>query len=69
MKIESSKRFHKAYARLSPTQRKAVDKALLAYGENRHHPALQDHALTIRFTELRPFVALEPVSGPLDWYG
>jgi len=57
MKIESTKRFHKAYARLSPTQRKAVDKALLAYGENRHHPVLQDHALKGKMQGLRAFSA------------
>lgn len=57
MKIDATKGFLKAYARLSSRQQRRVDDALLLYQENRNDPALMDHALKGKKSGLRAFSA------------
>lgn len=45
MEINYTKRFQKAYFKLSATERLRVDKALVLFMEDRTNPALRNHAL------------------------
>lgn len=57
MKIRHSKTFLKALARLQSRQVDAVEDAVRAFKENRHDPALHDHALKGKMKNLRAFSA------------
>lgn len=57
MKIDATKGFLKAYARLSLQQRKQVDNALLLYQTDRTDSNLRDHALKGKKHGLRAFSA------------
>ncbi|GAA5482678.1 type II toxin-antitoxin system RelE/ParE family toxin [Haloferula sargassicola] len=57
MKIESHRHFRKAYRRLAVQQQRAVDDAILRFGSDRRDPALRDHALKGKMSDLRSFSA------------
>ncbi|MEX1048580.1 MAG: type II toxin-antitoxin system mRNA interferase toxin, RelE/StbE family [Akkermansiaceae bacterium] len=57
MRIDSHKSFLKAYARLSLTQRRAVDDALMRFKNDRTEESLHDHALKGKMKSLRSFAA------------
>lgn len=57
MKIQHTKRFLKALARLNPRQVDEVESAVQAFVNNRLDPALRDHALKGKMKGLRAFSA------------
>lgn len=57
MKIQHTKRFLKALARLSPRQVDEVESAVQAFVNNRLDPVLRDHALKGKMKGLRAFSA------------
>ena len=57
MKIDATKGFLKAYARLSARQRLQVDSALVAFQANRTDPSLRDHPLKGHKNRLRALSA------------
>lgn len=57
MNIIAHRKFVKAYGKLHFEQQLAIDEALKRFGDNRHDPALHDHALKGKMKGLRAFSA------------
>ena len=57
MDFESTKKWLKAYKRLSPAQQVKIDLAILGFGKDRTQANLADHALKGHMKGLRSFSA------------
>ena len=57
MKFDSTKKWLKAYRRLTFPQKRQIDASLIAYAKDRTDPKLADHALKGHMKGLRAFSA------------
>ena len=57
MQFDSTKKWLKAYSRLTPPQKRQIDAALIAYAKDRTDPKLADHVLKGQMKGLRAFSA------------